>query len=213
MSDVGSRSGERPKLVLFDVGEVLLQLVGWSEIFADLSDADQEVVQGLVKFLEASPEYDQLERGLISCDAFLDAAEAAVARKEWGRDEIRRRFDARLGEEMPGMLELVNGIRDGGLRVAGFSNTSHLHTPFLGNYAPVAALERLLTSCDVHARKPEPESFEAGLAELDVAASDTIFTDDNPANVEGARAVGLRALLFENPEQLRRDLDPWMGRG
>ena len=30
--------------------------------------------------------------------------------------------------------------------------------------------------------------------------------DDNPGNVVGARAVGMRAIHFESPEQARREL-------
>ncbi|MGO7594075.1 HAD-IA family hydrolase, partial [Rhizobium leguminosarum] len=39
---------------------------------------------------------------------------------------------------------------------------------------------------------------------LDPAA--TIFIDDAPVNVEGAKAYGCNAVLFSGPEKLRSDL-------
>lgn len=45
--------------------------------------------------------------------------------------------------------------------------------------------------------KPRPEAFAMALEALDVPAAATVFVDDQPVNVDGARAAGLQALLFD----------------
>jgi putative hydrolase of the HAD superfamily len=58
-------------------------------------------------------------------------------------------------------------------------------------------------------RKPDPSIFEAALAALGVAAEEAAMVGDSPADdVEGARALGLRAVLLDRdgryPEQGER---------
>lgn len=48
-------------------------------------------------------------------------------------------------------------------------------------------------SCELGAVKPEAAYFERALALIDAPAAEVLFVDDNGANVEGARAVGLVA--------------------
>jgi FMN phosphatase YigB (HAD superfamily) len=42
---------------------------------------------------------------------------------------------------------------------------------------------------------------------LGVEASQAVFVDDMLQNIEGAEQVGLRAIYFRNPTQMRRDLE------
>ncbi|WP_149196223.1 HAD-IA family hydrolase [Luteimonas suaedae] len=52
---------------------------------------------------------------------------------------------------------------------------------------------RVLCSGALCVRKPDAGIFRQALAHFGVAAGDTLFLDDKPANVAGARAAGLRA--------------------
>jgi putative hydrolase of the HAD superfamily len=46
-------------------------------------------------------------------------------------------------------------------------------------------------------RKPDPAAYHAALERLGVTAAETVFADDQPINVDGARAVGIPAILFD----------------
>lgn len=46
-------------------------------------------------------------------------------------------------------------------------------------------------------RKPDPGAYRAALDELAVTRSEAVFVDDQPVNVDGARAVGIPAVLFD----------------
>lgn len=45
--------------------------------------------------------------------------------------------------------------------------------------------------------EPDPGAYRAALDVLAVTAPDVIFVDDQPVNVDGARAVGIPAILFD----------------
>lgn len=87
------------------------------------------------------------------------------------------------------------------------SNTSEPHwelergrLPFGTKLSPEGVSYRL------GAMKPQRKFFEKLCAMADVAPNEVVFTDDRSDNVEGARALGITALLFRGHEQLRHDL-------
>lgn len=61
-------------------------------------------------------------------------------------------------------------------------------------------------SADVGLLKPERAIYETHVASFDLAPSATLFIDDSPPNVEGARAAGWEAVRFTSPDALRNDL-------
>jgi HAD superfamily hydrolase (TIGR01509 family) len=65
---------------------------------------------------------------------------------------------------------------------------------------------RFVTSGTLRARKPDPSTFALCLQRLGFANHSTLFVDDKPANVEGAKQAGLDAFVFENEEQFAREL-------
>ena len=55
-------------------------------------------------------------------------------------------------------------------------------------------------SSELGVRKPDPEIFYEFLRKLEVTAEESIFIDDFEENINGAKAVGLHAILFkDNP--------------
>jgi len=54
-----------------------------------------------------------------------------------------------------------------------------------------------------HVLKPDPRIFSLLTDRLGVEATDCVFVDDQPGNVDGARAVGMSALWFDvtDPER------------
>jgi transcription antitermination factor NusB len=58
-------------------------------------------------------------------------------------------------------------------------------------------------SAELGVAKPAPEAFRAVAEGLDVALERSLFVDDTLANVEGARALGMRAERFTGVDELR----------
>ncbi|TDD66390.1 HAD family hydrolase, partial [Actinomadura rubrisoli] len=62
-------------------------------------------------------------------------------------------------------------------------------------------------SADLRLAKPDPRIYRHVSQCLAAQPRDVVFVDDRPENVEGARAAGLRGLLFTGADRLRLDLD------
>ena len=75
-------------------------------------------------------------------------------------------------------------------------------------YPEIAALvgERACVSAEFGARKPDPEVYRRCLVRLGVAPEATLFVDDSPANVAGARAAGLYGYDYLDSEKLAAEL-------
>jgi putative hydrolase of the HAD superfamily len=62
-------------------------------------------------------------------------------------------------------------------------------------------------SCRIGHAKPERGAYRWCLERMGALAEDVLFVDDNRANVEAARALGLRGHVFTSVPELRRVLD------
>src|SRR5882724_6533784 len=66
--------------------------------------------------------------------------------------------------------------------------------------------DHLTFSAEVSLIKPDAAIYEHSLRGVGMAASEALFIDDKEPNVQGARAVGIRAIRFQSIEQLRSEL-------
>jgi putative hydrolase of the HAD superfamily len=59
----------------------------------------------------------------------------------------------------------------------------------------------IVYSHEVGISKPDPRIYQLACARLGVQPAETVFLDDNQLMVDGARAVGMQAVLFEDNAQ------------
>ncbi len=73
------------------------------------------------------------------------------------------------------------------------------------------AFDVIIASAEVGLMKPDPGIYRLALERLGVHASEAVFVDDMPANVDAARAVGMLALRFLDTAQTLSDLQHTLG--
>jgi HAD superfamily hydrolase (TIGR01509 family) len=104
------------------------------------------------------------------------------------------------------MVALIEELR-GKYRVALLTNAV---VPFFRLIMKEHALDRLfdvvLVSSEEGLAKPDPAFYTRMIDKLGVRGEDCLFIDDNPVNLDAARAVGMRARQFEGVQKLRREL-------
>lgn len=115
--------------------------------------------------------------------------------------EMLAGWNAVLGEPLPGIEPLVRRLA-GEYPLYVFSNTNPAHIAhFTSRYARLlGSFRKIVTSCEVGARKPEPEAFRR-LMRL-VGAKHLLFFDDLEENVLGAREAGLAAFRVTRAEEI-----------
>ncbi|MDR0790011.1 MAG: HAD-IA family hydrolase [Bacteroidales bacterium] len=91
-----------------------------------------------------------------------------------------------------------------------FSNTNELHIEFLkrdferqcGFDVFTCCFNKAYFSNEIHLRKPDPKSFLYILDDANLSPADTLFIDDSPQHLEGAKQVGLQTYWLTNGEKL-----------
>jgi len=101
------------------------------------------------------------------------------------------------GQPFDHTLEVVDRLRESGVTVAIGSNIYAPHVEWVKQREVFDRFNRLYLSCELGAAKPSKKFFEHILEDLGVEPDRTIFMDDPPENVEGARSLGIRAFHYE----------------
>ena len=119
----------------------------------------------------------------------------------------RGRWPEMLNGAIAGTVALLERLHDAGVPLYALTNWSAETFPYAERLFPFLDLFRgIVVSGRIGMVKPEPTIYRHALARFGLHPKRTLFIDDAPHNVEGARAVGLNAIRFEGAEALARDL-------
>ena len=189
------------RAVLFDYGGVLVRTVDPRprQQLERRFDLQPGQVYDLVF---GSPLWDDVQHGRTDGETFWrdvgerlglnDEALRAFRRGFWGGDK--------LDEEL---LDVVRELRELGYKTAVLSNAPSSLAGYLEELDIVEAFDSVIISADEGVTKPAPEIFDRALDRVGVGASEAVFIDDTPVNVEAARRVGLHATRFRGLPPLR----------
>ena len=148
------------------------------------------------------------------CDAgrpIRDITEERVAQFPAWEKEIRMYFDRwvdMMGGPIPGMEALVREYKQRGYGVWGLTNWSAETFPLVRDDYPVfKLLDGYVVSGVEKLLKPDARLYRVLLERYGLKAEECVFIDDNPNNTAGAEAVGIKGIVFQGAEQLRKQLD------
>lgn len=121
---------------------------------------------------------------------------AEFQRLFWGGDQ--------LDLALVGYIRSLKPAFKTGLLSNNWSNLRHL----IENRWQVSdAFDTLVNSAEVGLLKPDPAIYQLTLERLGVQPEQAIFVDDFIENVQAARQLGWQAVQFQNPAQVRAELD------
>ncbi|QFZ24458.1 HAD family phosphatase [Saccharothrix syringae] len=152
----------------------------------------------------------RLETGELTVAEFeaLMAAELiTLDGREVAREGLLRRMFGSAHPD-PKMVDLVRELRADGLTTALLSNSWGEGYP---EDLLLELFDTVVISGRVGLRKPDRRIFEHTLEQVGLPAHRCAFFDDSPANVEGARAVGLHAHLHTDADSTRAVIDRLRG--
>jgi putative hydrolase of the HAD superfamily len=178
------------RVVLFDLGGVLVDVIGPISLLRRLGD--RLTREQLWEMWLRSPVVRDFEAGRVTPDVFADRLIADL-----GLPPDRQQFLADFAQWpralYPGAAELLGRIRPPYLR-ASLSNTNVVHWPRMTEVLKLGALfDHHFPSHLTGKLKPDAEVFTHVASALACEPAAILFLDDQPLNVEGARAAGLRA--------------------
>ena len=102
-------------------------------------------------------------------------------------------------EPEPRMIAAVRAIRAAGVRTGLLSNSWSSRQYWISGYDPEELFDTVVISGEVGLRKPDPSIYRLAARRLDLRPEDCVLVDDFEENVAAARAIGMHALLHDDP--------------
>lgn len=187
--------------VVFDVGSVLIHAhKTWSDTLRASGLNHGSYPADWIKLYDF-PSYEPYEKGEMSPEQYLADLQTSFGLASV--EEAGHLHRSIIGDELPGVLEVMAEIRDAGHFTATLSNNNPLHWAHItdASYFPgIGLIDAKVASYQIGYVKPQLEIFAAFSVYTNTHAVDTIFFDDVMANVEAARQAGWQAVHVETEE-------------
>lgn len=183
------QAGEQIKIVLFDLGGVLVRFSGL-EVLRELTGGDSTELDISARWL-MSPSVRRFEAGACSEEEF-----AAGLVDEWelpySAAEFLEVFPTWLDPPFEGGEQLLAQASKR-VSLGCLSNSNVVGWRAIADWPHARYFEHRFLSFELGAVKPDALIYERVIARLPVDPDQVLFLDDIALNVEGARAAGLRA--------------------
>ena len=183
------------KNVIFDYGNVL---VDWNPayLFLPVFNGDEEKCRYFTDNVCNREWFTRMDRGedMDTCVAELQAqypeyADAiALFRDRW--------FDMCHGD-IPGMLEIIQDLKQKGYGVFGLTNwPAATFAEARRRFKTIGSIDNYVVSSSVHLAKPEPAIYQLLLSKYNLKAQECVFIDDRADNVNAAMALGMSGIVY-----------------
>lgn len=197
--------------IIFDLGGVLLNI--------DYNLTEQAFIQaGIHNFsqlysqLAQTPVFDDFETGRISTSEFIAALQNASS-IPLSEQQITDAWNAMLMDFPIRRLQILQQLRIHHDLVL-LSNTNEIHEvafnkilmdsftiPNIGVF-----FDKVYLSHRVGMRKPNREIFQQILNDTGFDPSKTLFIDDSPQHIEGAKALGIQTIYLGKGMTIEKDI-------
>jgi len=197
------------KNIIFDYGNVIFEIDFRiaQQSFAQLGIPDIEEFFGHKGHHSL---FDQLETGAITKVAFRTGIREAANNPALTDEEIDAAWNSLLIGVPENVHEILLAVKKN-YRTFLLSNTNQIHYDYIMDYLKSEykvdnndhLFEKAYYSQLMQLRKPNVEIFEQVIKENNLNPEETLFIDDSPQHLIGAKKAGLHTLLMtENPKNL-----------
>jgi len=101
-------------------------------------------------------------------------------------------------DPVEGAQDFCRLVKEKGYGIYVLSNACSKFYEYFPRHYSLDFFDGIVVSSDVHMIKPEPLIYNYLLESYGLKPEECLFIDDRAENVEGARRVGMKAVLFEN---------------
>lgn len=193
--------GACPKVVVFDIGNVLLHWdprLLYRKMFVDPNRMEWFLTEVCSEAFNS-----KADRGA----PFVDLIEALVAQFTDLSEEIRA-YDERWLETtsgpIPGSIAILEELVVEGVPLYSITNfSSEKFEVARRAFEFFDCFDGIVVSGAEGLVKPEAPIYRLLLVRYGLEAADCLFIDDSSANVDGARAIGMHGYQYSDPTRLR----------
>jgi putative hydrolase of the HAD superfamily len=192
------------RAILLDMGKVLIDF-DFLNFGRRLLPSTRLTLEQLRSVMAAEGLAAKYEMGLV-CDADFHSELCRRTRAELSWDDFVLAWNSIFHSEPLVPDEILGRLaRKAPMWIV--SNTNKIHFDFIAErFSFVRHFQGAILSHEVGAVKPDPKIYLAALDRAGVQAHQAIFVDDQPGNVEAARALGIDAFTFVNVDHFTNEL-------
>ena len=194
------------KNIVFDFGQVLVHFEPKYMVGAYVEDKDDASLLEEVVFDRLY--WDRLDAGTISNEETVGKIQKRIPKRLWDvAEKIYYNWIYNI-PEIEGMRELIGFLKENyNLKYCLLSNISKYFAENVDKVPILKELDECVMSGPIGIVKPSKEIFEHLCTKCNIEPSETIFIDDNLANIKGASEFGINTYAFDgNVEKLKEYL-------
>lgn len=192
------------KNLIFDLGNVLISFI--PSDFLRRKEYPENKINTILSDIFSGKEWAMLDNGDISTP---EAISSITARSSLSRAETELVFNLRkdilfpMGEN----VRLLPALKKEGYKLFYLSNFPlDLFEEVKNDYYFFRHFDGGIISAEARLSKPDIRFFELILNKYGLAAGDTLFIDDLPANVEAASATGMKGYVTYGSDKIEAEL-------
>lgn len=192
------------KNIVFDIGNVL---AGWNwREYYESFHYGSEVTERLARATVLNPLWGEFDRGEMDEEVLLGKFIENDPGLEKEIRKVRENIHDMLGRydyAIPWLQEL----KDRGYKLyylSNFSRKAHVECSHVLDFLPL--MDGGILSYQEKLIKPDPAIYQLLLKRYGLKASECVFLDDTPQNVEEAVRQGMAGIVFQSREQAAEEL-------
>lgn len=191
------------RAVFFDLGGVIVR-TEYQAPRQHLAERLGMEYDDLVKIVFDSDSGHQASIGAIPPDTHWDFVIKRLKRPPAELETIRHEFFA--GDVIDRtILDFLRSLR-GKYKTGLISNAWGDLREYLLREKMDDAFEHMIISAEVGVVKPEAKIFQVALEQAGVKPKEMVFVDDFAVNIEGCEKVGIKGILFKDPDSAMKQL-------
>ncbi len=183
--------------IFFDLGGVMYTL-DYQRVWKRLCKSCDKPLEEVLDVLKAVDLFTPYESGKISSLTYYTEVKKRLS-LSMNFEEFKETWNSFLIKRED-MFYLVSELGKN-VRVAFLSNTNEMNAEAIKNDMRDLS-QNYIFSNEVGFVKPDQRIFQIALERFDLTPDKCIFTDDQQANVEAARLLGIHSHLYENRKRL-----------
>ena len=198
------------KYIIFDFGGVMVRegLGAARRIYKEKTGVDIEKIW----YSDVRPKWKALEKSEIADGDFWKALEQIVKQKDptFNVDEFKEiMFRNQIYQQE--VVKLILQLRAKGYVTALLTNNVKEWIEEWDRKDPLNQyFDVIVSSHEVKEIKPEPRIYQITLERLGAKPEECVFIDDKEKNIETARKLGMKGIVFKTDNQMRRELSELM---
>jgi len=191
--------------IIFDLGNVIINF-DHNIALKKISNYSPKDINQIYKLVFSSVLIEDFEKGLITPQDFFSNLRRTLCLENLDYSEFVPIWNE-IFTENKDVSNIIQILKENNFKIILITNVNKLHLDYVkSTFKILNKIDKIIASCEVGIRKPEPQIYQLVQKIADKKASDLIYIDDLVELTEAAKGLGFSVINFDNANQLKNEL-------